>query len=250
MSGRTIPTLAVLAILAACPVRGRAGEAPASLHDRVIRNTVVVATEKSTGSGCLLEGGAGQVLTAYHVVKELERVEVAFPVYKDGQLVTDRMYYWNNWSRLRIGATVIRRWPEKDLALIQLDRVPAGVEGLRLGGSPRVGENTHRIGTPAAKGPAWEVTVGPVVVVDRRRWKYPDGQIVDTVSVGTDATPRYGDSGSPLVNDRGELIGLHVCGGYGPARSGSIDGGVIEEMLRTVDPPLRPDGKAPTKKGL
>jgi S1-C subfamily serine protease len=241
---RAVLTPAVLALATMASARVRAEDGiPAGLHDRVIRSTVWVSSGRGHGSGCLIEGNTGTVLTAYHVVKENERVAVAFPAYRDGQLITDSQYYRDNWNRICITGRVIRRWPDRDLALIQLDRVPAGVEGLRLGGSARVGERTHRVGTPAAGAVAWTVTVGPVTSVRRERWSYPDGQAIDTDRLHVDATPRYGDSGSPVVNDRGELVGIHVCGGGG-IRSGAIDGGVILELLHPVERPGK-NGKSP-----
>jgi S1-C subfamily serine protease len=233
-----------LATAGAAPVR--ADDIPAGLHDRVIRNTLWVSTGKSHGAGCLIEGGEGLVLTAYHIVKENDNVGVCFPVYRDGQLITETSYYWDNWNRIRIQGRVIRRWPERDLAVIRLNQVPSGVEGLRLGGTLRTGERTHRVCSPAAGAVAWTVTVGPVTGVRHLRWNYKDGQTVDTDLLLVDAPSHGGDSGSPVVNDRGELVGLHICGGGG-IRSGAVDGGVLVETLQPFRTPRLPDGKTPVK---
>jgi S1-C subfamily serine protease len=86
-----------------------------------------------------------------------------------------------------------------------------------------------------------------VVSVERHVWKYPDGQVIDTDILGYDAPPCPGDSGAPVVNDRGELVGLHICGTYESARSGATSGAVIAELLRPAVPPRKSDGKLAVK---
>lgn len=176
----------------------------------------------SIGSGSLIDKSQRIVLTNYHVVHEENEVHVFFPQYKNGQLVTSKQAYLDavvpggrGDRRMALKGKVIDRARKKDLALIQLDRVPDNAEALRLAASPpRTGSPVWSIGTPSDSAGAWLLTAGTVRGVAPKQWKATGrggvGPVFefDAEIIETDSPINPGDSGGPLVNDQGELVGV------------------------------------------
>jgi len=92
------------------------------------RNTVSVAGQ---GSGVLISND-GKVLTAAHIVDVASEIEVEFP---EGE---------------RVRARVVASEPDADVALLQLERAPAGAAAARLGDSDRarIGDRVFIVGAP------------------------------------------------------------------------------------------------------
>jgi S1-C subfamily serine protease len=93
-----------------------------------------------------------------------------------------------------------------------LDKLPPGAAALRLAqNSVGPGEDVHSIGNPAASGGLWIYTPGKVRQVYQKRWAAKAGgeelQFEARV-IETDSQTNPGDSGGPLANDRGELVGV------------------------------------------
>jgi len=175
---------------------------------------LVDGTER--GSGFLVDRERRLVLTTSNVVRQATTVEVVFPAYAKGELITDRAYYLKHRRALARRGTVLRRDPSRDLALIQLEAQPRGVPALPLAaGSPRVGDRLYRLGTPAASGPAWKLIAGEAswVGAGEMEVRYSDGnRTIKARMIQTDCGGRHGDGGCPLVNVRGELVGVHFAG--------------------------------------
>lgn len=89
-----------------------------------------------------------------------------------------------------------------DVALIKLERVPSSVKCVRIGDSATVinGEQIFYIGNSLGEGLC--ITGGIVSDVCRR--------MGGKEFIMTDAATNPGNSGGPLFNDRGEVIGVHV----------------------------------------
>lgn len=180
---------------------------------RVYQNTVtrtvwVVNTdEKSSGSGVVVDCPHKLVLTNEHVVGKSSEVVVFFPTYSDGQLVGDLNYYVQNVRQLRqagrmtIGRVVMKD-PRMDLALVQLDYKPDDVHEIPLASAcASPGQQVHLVGNPGASGALWAYSGGKVKAV----YRGSDAGIVEYGSADTNG----GDSGAPVVNDRGELVAIH-----------------------------------------
>src|SRR5262249_16951327 len=138
-------------------------------------------------SGVLISGD-GKVLTAAHVVQAVDQVFVEFI---DGQLVT---------------ACVISSAPAADVALLQLDSVPPGVAPAQLGDSDKVevGDEVFVVGAPY--GLSYTLSVGHI-----GGRAAPKGSLA-SLSAGeflqTDAPINSGNSGSPMFNRQGEVVGI------------------------------------------
>jgi serine protease Do len=155
---------------------------------------------ESGGSGFVISSN-GYILTNHHVVEDADRVDVAF---SDG---SEREAY------------VMGTDPAIDLALLKVEA--EGLPTLALGDSEalRVGEWVVAIGNPVNFDHS--VTVG---VVSGKGRRFPLGGTDYSLSefIQTDAAINFGNSGGPLINTRGEVVGINTA----ITRSGS--NGVIQ----------------------
>ncbi|WP_145241205.1 HEAT repeat domain-containing protein [Urbifossiella limnaea] len=162
----------------------------------------------------LIHGPRKLVLTNYHVVETAGEATVFFPVNDGkGDLITDLAHYTANAAKLRVTAKVIARDAGRDLAVLELDRVPAEAFGLPLAGQPAAtGAAVYSIGGSGAGaregGALWRFSVGAVRGRSRKTFRFPDGQVIAAMILETQKPVNPGDSGGPTANDRGELVGV------------------------------------------
>jgi hypothetical protein len=194
-------------------------DAGVDVYRKVLRSTVWVHSDRgggrlATGSGSLVDKGRRLVLTNYHVVGDIKRATVFFPVFdSSGRANPNKAYYRQHADRLGIPGDVVEVDRQADLALIRLDRVPADALELPLApNSPEPGQTVHSIGNPGRSDALWVYTPGKVRQVYRKKWRAKlDERTTLTFEakvVETDSPTNPGDSGGPLVNDRGELVGV------------------------------------------
>jgi serine protease Do len=139
---------------------------------------------RSLGSGVIVDTG-GFILTNNHVVEQADEIEV--------QLSADER---------RFPAKVIGTDPETDLAVIQID-TDEELPSVPLGDSDKmvVGEWVLAVGNPFGFGHT--VTAG-IVSAKGRTLQGPYQDFIQT-----DAAINPGNSGGPLVNMRGEVVGIN-----------------------------------------
>jgi len=139
------------------------------------------------GSGFLFSD-RGEVMTAAHVVQAADRVLVEFA----------------NGERIR--ASVVSSNPSADVALLQLESLPTGIAPIRLGDSDltEVGDEVFIIGAPL--GVSHTLTVGHVSA--RRQPRSAVGGLINAELLQTDAAINQGNSGGPMFNMNGEVIGV------------------------------------------
>jgi putative serine protease PepD len=156
----------------------------------VVAIKVVTAEGEDEGTGVVLNE-KGLILTNDHVVKGATSITID----ASGSSNTTR------------GATLVGEEANKDLALIRVDPSGLGMKPLTLANSSsvQVGDTVYAIGTPY--GLEETFTKGIVSALDREI-SAPDGaKIVDAIQ--TDAALNPGNSGGPLLNEQGEVIGVN-----------------------------------------
>jgi S1-C subfamily serine protease len=167
-------------------------------------------------SGALVDTTNRLVVTEYHVTGSSKQVAVFFPTYKDGKLVTTpETYFQQRHKEDGFWGNVILKDARVDMAVVQLDKLPAGLHALPFAAAlPRPGSSVYSMGQPAGgSGRLWVYTEGRVRQTLHKQWKAgsgADGKFLDCEAdvIMTDSPTKPGDSGGPLVNGRGELVGF------------------------------------------
>jgi S1-C subfamily serine protease len=145
--------------------------------------------QEALGSGFVIDK-AGHVVTNYHVIQGgAENIEVGFS------------------DRETLQAKVVGSDPSTDLAVLKVDASSRALTPLPLGDSDQVevGDQVVAIGNPF--GLERTVTSG-IVSALQRAVTAPNGYTIDHV-IQTDAPINKGNSGGPLLNARGEVIGVN-----------------------------------------
>lgn len=142
------------------------------------------------GSGIVLNS-SGEILTNYHVVANARHITVSL----DGEAGRTRT------------ATIVGESPSLDLAVLRIETAGLTLHPLRLApsGSVQVGDPAYAIGNPY--GLDWTLTTGIVSALGRQI-KAPDGATIGGV-VQTDAALNPGNSGGPLIDAAGQVIGIN-----------------------------------------
>jgi len=143
-----------------------------------------------TGTGIVLSN-SGLILTNEHVVDGARSITVAL----DGQSGRTRT------------ATLVGADRSRDLALLRIDPAGLALHPLTLADSAatQVGDGAYAIGNPF--GLNWTLTTGVVSALSRQI-QAPDGSTISHV-IQTDAALNPGNSGGPLINASGGVIGIN-----------------------------------------
>lgn len=169
-------------------------------HRVVAGPKMELATMPGLGSGVLISAD-GKIMTAAHVVQTADEIKVRF---QHGEVST---------------ASVLASDPAADVALLQLARVPPGVAAARLGNSDEteVGDEVFVVGAPL--GMSHSLTVGHISA--RRKPNTMFGDLSRAEFFQTDAAINQGNSGGPMFNMAGEVVGIvsHIM-----SKSGGFEG--------------------------
>jgi serine protease Do len=146
-----------------------------------------LASFSEIGSGVLISTD-GKVMTAAHVVQAMDEIMVEF---MGGQ---------------KIAARVVASEPAADLSLLQLQAVPPGAQVAPLGDSSRVrvGDQVVIIGAPY--GLSYSLSVGWISARYAPNTVYRSMPLAEFLQ--TTATINQGNSGGPMFNVAGEVIGI------------------------------------------
>jgi S1-C subfamily serine protease len=193
------------------------------LYDKVVNSCVFIITPLkggfAMGSGSLVDSEKRYVITNYHVVEDKDFVFAQFPIYVKGKRITDKKTYIENVPAGKaIKAKVLHRDKGRDLAVIQLEKIPPGTKAIVLAkDSPRVGSTTFNIGSPGAVEQLFSITEGKVRSVGTEDHLVGDGTVegtfrVKAVMVTATNPTNPGDSGGPLFNKKGEQVAVTESG--------------------------------------
>jgi S1-C subfamily serine protease len=159
------------------------------------------------GTGVVDDAKLGHILTAYHVVGADSLVTAHLPAFdKAGALLANATEYANIDAASR--CVVIARDPKRDLALLKWKAAVTGLKSIPLAQeSSRPGQAVFTIGNDAAAS-MWHFAAGNTRQVHDDDYQFRSGQRITArvLEVTTPINP--GDSGGPLLNIAGELVGI------------------------------------------
>jgi len=145
--------------------------------------------QQALGSGFVINK-TGHIVTNYHVIEGADEIEVSFS------------------NQDTLTAKLVGSDPSTDIAVLRVEASSRGLTPLDFGDSDqvRVGDTVVAIGNPF--GLARSASAGIVSSVQERTITAPSGYPIDHV-IQTDAAINRGNSGGPLLNARGEVIGVN-----------------------------------------
>src|ERR1051325_902234 len=178
--------------------------------------------EQGSGSGFIVSGD-GYILTNNHVVAGADKVTV-------------KLY-----DKREFTAKVVGTDPNTDVAVIKIDT--RGLPTVQFGNSDstRVGEWALAIGNPLGEAFAFTVTAGIVSAKGRLLQGLQQTRYAIQDFIQTDAAINPGNSGGPLVNIRGQVVGINsaiasdngLSAGYGFAIPINLARTVMEQLVKT-----------------
>jgi S1-C subfamily serine protease len=233
-------------LLSALPTPARA-EDPDVIYARAIRGVVYIENTIPgqgvlSGSGFLVDRERKLIATAYHVTAGEEFMDVYFPARGgDGGLIVDRDYYRKNRKVLgRLGfyapGRVVARDPLKDLAIVEAKEIPEGARELGLAtDDPEANARLHILGNPGGRD-LWRWTLGSAREIARYRHVFrEDGQRVDFKALHAFDDSFPGNSGGPVLNDDGEVVGVvESHGGEGGMNGTAVYHTEVKDLLDSV----------------
>ena len=186
--------------------------ADVKIYSETLKSTAWVLAKNgdstSSGTGVLVNADKKLLVTNFHVVEDARSAVIFFAEMKNGKPIVDRKHYKGNIKTLGIPGRVLTVDRKRDLALIELERLPKGVQEIKLAeSSPGPGEDIQSIGNPGSSGALWVYTSGTVRSVYQKQFSTEVGEH-DFMVVETQSPINSGDSGGPVVNNKGELVAI------------------------------------------
>ena len=168
------------------------------IYDRVSKAVVEISAsgDSSLGSQTRAQGSgfvydtSGHIVTNQHVITGASSIAVSF------------------WNGTELDATLVGTDPSTDLAVLQVDAPRSLLQPLQLASSSAVdvGDSVLALGSPF--GLEGTVTSGIVSALHREMTAPNNFTITDTIQ--TDAAINHGNSGGPLLDRRGRVIGVNA----------------------------------------
>lgn len=211
------------------------------IYDKTIKSLVWIVSNVNQnnsmlqGSGVLIDKELRLAVTNHHVVKDNVEVAVFFPVRdKQGVLIDERNFYLNRNNLgvlMRLGYAVngriIAKDPKTDLAIVQLEGLPDTAQEIKhnFNYSAHLYLNNRDqvqiFGNPGGL----------------QLWKWAAGffQTVDQGMIKINAGIYKGNSGGPVLNDQGELIGIATLSNERHT-TWAIPAKYIKDLLNTLKP--------------
>lgn len=182
-----------------------------------------VRPEEGTGSGIVVDGPKGIILTNYHVIQSADKIQIT--------LGNGRSY----------AARLVGLDPADDLAVLQIRNPPEELKAIPFANSSKleVGQKVLAIGNPF--GLNRTLTVGIVSSLNRTI-KSPTGRLMKGL-IQTDAAINPGNSGGALLDMAGRLIGVNSAILSQSGDSAGIGFAVPINLIRKVLPELVATGK-------
>jgi serine protease Do len=192
-----------------------------SIYDRVLPSIAIVHVTgprgRGTGTGFVVDA-AGTMITAAHVAQSAQAIEVEFG---------DR----------RLPARLVGYDARRDIAMLQTTG-STGLRGLDVVDSSAVREQDRVVVIGAPRGRAGVMYSGTVRAL---RQTFP-GRVPE-IMIAFEAIVQPGNSGGPLFNDRGQVIGVVVAGGRqeGASMGLAVASSVLRDQMSALSSGARMD---------
>jgi putative serine protease PepD len=177
-----------------------------------------VIPAEGAGSGFVIDRD-GTILTNYHVIEDARAIEVTFI------------------DESTVPAKLIGGDPRNDVAVLRVETLPAGVQPAELGNSAglHVGQRAIAIGNPFGQFGS-TMTTGVVSALNRTI-QGQDGREISSI-IQTDAAINQGNSGGPLLDSAGRVIGINTAIFSPSGTNAGVGFAVPVDTLRRVLPDL------------
>ncbi len=245
--GRALPALIPLILSLALPI---SAAAKPRVYQRLMRSTgFVYAQYEKTGLGgtCwVLDRERRLAITNCHVTNNWKKgatksVVVFFPRYSGGTLIRSYATYLKEGQPIR--AWVLAIDVPRDLSLLQLESIPPGIEARRIARrAPRKGARIYTLGHSSMGkqvGKKWQLRK------NGKLWRFARGKVLRAEfwsgraawplackCTRVSARTNHGDSGGPVVNRRGELVGVNCLSNYKYKLSWNVHVREVKRFLR------------------
>ncbi len=204
----------------------RAAPAVVNITTQVLRSSFFWGDipEEGSGSGFLWDT-EGHIVTNYHVIEGAQRIEVSFG------------------DDMNMDAQVVGADPANDLAVLKLETVPAGVAPIPVGASAelKVGQTAIAIGNPFGQ---FERTMTEGIISAVNRTIETEETVLRGV-IQTDAAINRGNSGGPLLDSSGRLIGVNSAIYSPTGTSAGVGLAIPVDKVARVVPVLIAEGRYP-----
>ncbi len=161
-----------------------------TIYDQLKDSVVLIQTDLGLGSGFVYDE-KGHIITNHHVIEDADTIQVTF---LDGSVTS---------------ANVVGTDPYSDLAIIKVDSQGITLQPVVLGVSSdlTVGEPVAAMGNPF--GLSDTLTAGIISALERTMEAAGNYVIIDIIQI--DAAVNPGNSGGPLVNLKGQVVGVNTA---------------------------------------
>jgi S1-C subfamily serine protease len=206
-----------------------------AVYERCNRSVVHIATKsisvgsfsqvklrEGSGSGSVLDKN-GLILTNYHVIEAARKISVGLP---------NGLFY---------DAQLIGQDPDTDIAVLRIQAPPEQLFPVILGSSDelRVGQRIYAIGNPF--GLERSMSTGMISSLDRQIPAKTGRSMRSLIQL--DATLNQGNSGGPLLNTRGEQIGMNTAIISSDGDSAGVGFAIPSSTIRRIVTQLIEHGK-------
>jgi S1-C subfamily serine protease len=178
---------------------------------------------EGTGSGAILDR-EGHVITNYHVIDGADQIEIT--------LAPNKSY----------PAVLIGGDKEQDIAVLKMDAPPEELAPITLGSSDhlRVGQRVYVLGNPFG----WDdtLTTGIISSLNRDLPSRVPGRLMQSL-IQTDAPMNPGNSGGPLLNTSGQMVGMCVAIATRTGQNAGIGFAIPIDRIKSIVPELIANGR-------
>lgn len=203
----------------------QASPAVVNITTKILRQSFFwgVYPEEGSGSGFVWDE-EGHIITNYHVIEDAQTIEVSF-----GKDVV-------------MPAEIVGVDPPNDLAVLRVETLPEGAEPIPLGSSEdlQVGQTAIAIGNPFGQ---FERTLTTGVISALNRTLEVEQDRVLRRVIQTDAAINRGNSGGPLLDTQGRLIGINTAIYSPTGTSAGVGFAIPVDTAKRVVPELIAHGR-------